>query len=197
MIAPPAATGTAAVARALLAAACLALALPAPGLGRAQAACSIDAGGFRAVVPAAGAGELRLQGLPGDGWVQIASPGGICYLVLRRPDTVPAPRALRQDDLEQNLFAQIRRARIHGVEVDYAMPVPEVSRGGLPLRLGWTQLRDEGRRYAADTLLDPDSGTHVHGICALRDLAAAADAEAFLRSVHLELSPDLPGDCRR
>lgn len=183
-----------AAARMLLAAACLGL-LPDPGAGRAHTGCSVDAGGFRAVVPGTRPGQLRLHGAPGDGWVQIASPGGICYLVLRRPEAAPAPPALMRDDLVQGLLEQIRRAEIHGVAIDYAMPVPETSRGGLPLRLGWTQLSGEGRRYAADTVLDPATGAHVFGICALRDLAAAPQAEAFLRSVHMEPSPDLPEDC--
>jgi len=186
----------AAAARALLATGGLVLCLSAPGSGRAQDACSVDAGGFRAVVPGAGPGRLRLQGAPGGGWVQIASEGGICFLVLRRPDRPPAPPALMQDDLVQGVLGQIRRAELHGVEIDVAMPVPVTSRGGLPLRLGWTQLRDEGRRYAAETLLDPGTGARVAGICALQDLAEAPLAEAFLRSVHLEPSPDLPGDCR-
>ena len=187
-----------AAARPLLAAACLGLSPPAAGLGRAQDGCSVDAGGFRAVVPQDGPGNhLRLQGPSGDGWVQIAGAGGICFLVLRRPDRPPAPPALTQDDLVQGFLGQIRRAEIHGVDIDVAMPVPEISRGGLPLRVGWTQLSDEGRRYAAETLLDPDSGAHVIGICALQDLGEAPQAETFLRSVHLEPSPALPEDCPR
>lgn len=181
--------------RALLTAACLGLSLPAPGPGRAQDGCSVDAGGFRALVPAPRAGQLRLQDAPGGGRVQIAGAGGICFLALRRPEAAPAPPALRQDDLTQGLLSQVRRAEIHGVDIDYAMPEPATSRGGLPLRLGWTQLHDEGRRYAAETLLDPDTGAHVIGICALQDLGEAPLAEAFLRSVHLAPSPDLPGNC--
>jgi len=182
-------------ARALLAMACLGLALPAAGPGRAQDGCSVDAGGFRAIVPPSAAGSLRLHAAPAGGRVQIAGAGGICFLVLRRANAAPAPPALMQDDLMQGLLSQLRRAEINGVDIDYAMPEPGVSRGGLPLRLGWTQLHDEGRRYAAETLLDPDTGDHVIGICALQDLDEAPLAEAFLRSVHLAPSPELPRSC--